>query len=922
MNNGAHSAGSFTLRPHQKEAVAAILRGLSDVGDGEARGTVVMATGTGKTITAAAAAHQLVPHGRCGVLMPTLDLLAQTAEAWRRAGHRGRMVAVCSLTDDPLLEALGVRCTTDAAQLARWMAGDGSVVVLATYASLVSQGARRDGGEDGVGGPEKSAWARRGVLERAVRGEGFTGPSLPVFDLLVVDEAHRTSGDLGKSWAAALDQGRVPAVRRLFMTATPRLWEAPPSSGGEGRVVASMDDEALYGPVLFELELMEAVERGLLARWEIDVLEITDPQAPGPEAEAEEVRGQRLAALQAALLTHLDDVGGRSLLSFHSTTLAAMAMARSLPGTAAELHAGDPASYPARVGSQWLSGEHPATYRREVLGRFADGITEDGWVADAQILASCQVLAEGVDIRGRAGVDGVVLADARSSPVQIVQILGRALRQEPGEGKVARIIVPVYLAPGERPDAMMSSGAYRPLIQVLQGLRAHDERIVRRLMLATRTASGNPTAVLELDPGTPEPARAGHKTGDGADDRDQEQAQPGAGGDGGRGQEAQDAQEQREEHGQEPEGEGEEQPDGGEEGRELRAAAGGAGVPLLRFSQPRDPAVIARWLRTRVIQPDSEVWLTGYEALRAWVERHGDAHVPTGTVIDLEDSVDGREGGYPVGQWASEQRRAFADGVLRPHRWELLDELGIVWDVADARFQHGLIAARAYFEEFGTLCAPRDAVIDGFTLGQWLENLRKGAMAVTEKRNSALREIDERWNPEWPVSWQRRYAALAYLLEGEDGAPDVRPGVRVHGIDVGTWLQQQTSPAGWAQLTAGQRQLLEQLGIQAPATTAEAGPGAAGREAPATVPGLEGMNAFERGLTAARQYLAREGHLAVPRKHEEVLHPATQDGAESGGQTPVAVRLGVWTSNQKARRARLAPARRQALAELGFEWAQ
>ncbi len=359
MNTHTDAVGSFILRPHQKEAVEAILRGLSTVGAGDVRGTVVMATGTGKTITAAAAAHRLVPHGRCGVLVPTLDLLAQMAEAWRRAGHRGRMVAVCSLEDDPLLEALGVRCTTDAAELARWACEAGSVVVLATYASLVPQSARQDDAEEDVDGPQDAARARRGVLERAVRGEGFTGPSLPVFDLLVADEAHRTSGDLGKAWAAALDGARVPAVRRLFMTATPRLWEAPPASGGEGRLVASMDDERLYGPVLFELELLESVERGLLARWEVDVLEITDPQAPGPEAGAEEVQGRRLAALQAALLTHLDDVGGRSLLTFHSTTLAAMAMARSLPGTAGELYAGDPARYPARVGSEWLSGNTP-----------------------------------------------------------------------------------------------------------------------------------------------------------------------------------------------------------------------------------------------------------------------------------------------------------------------------------------------------------------------------------------------------------------------------------------------------------------------------------------------------------------------------------------------------------------------------------
>ncbi|MFD9545452.1 DEAD/DEAH box helicase family protein [Streptomyces sp. NPDC060022] len=97
------------------------------------------------------------------------------------------------------------------------------------------------------------------------------------FNLLVIDEAHRTSGDLGKAWAAVHDQAGIPAQRRLYMTATP-------GNGGSDKLgrrqVASMDDEQLYAPVLFEFGLMESVERGVLARFEIDVLEIRDPQAP------------------------------------------------------------------------------------------------------------------------------------------------------------------------------------------------------------------------------------------------------------------------------------------------------------------------------------------------------------------------------------------------------------------------------------------------------------------------------------------------------------------------------------------------------------------------------------------------------------------------------------------------------------------
>lgn len=185
-------------------------------------------------------------------------------------------------------------------------------------------------------------------------------------------------------------------------------------------------------------------------------------------------------------------------------------------------------------------------------------------------------------------------------------------------------------------------------------------------------------------------------------------------------------------------------------------------------------------------------------------------------------------------------------------------------------------------------------------------------MVLTEQRASALRAIDPYWNPEWAVSWQRRYAALTYLLHGEDGVPDVPAGVRVNGVDVGTWLARQTTPAGWTQLAHGQRALLQQLGIQAPEpdTVREDDTAAA-----AGTPGLEALDSFDRGLLACRQYRAREGHLAVPRKHQELLYPVG-DGA------PVAVRPGVFLSNARSRRSKLTVERLRQLADLGLHWAQ
>lgn len=180
------------LRDHQVEAVAAIVRGL-DIPPGGIpadglRGQVHAACGTGKTIVAAASAKRLVPKGRILVLVPTLDLLAQAGKAWHDAGHKRPAVAVCSLQDDPELWSLKVRSTTSPVQLALWH-GQGPVTIYATYASL-------------------------GVLAEAL--EGVYGQQLAPVDLAVVDEAHRTSGSMGKAWADIHDQRVIPAARRLF----------------------------------------------------------------------------------------------------------------------------------------------------------------------------------------------------------------------------------------------------------------------------------------------------------------------------------------------------------------------------------------------------------------------------------------------------------------------------------------------------------------------------------------------------------------------------------------------------------------------------------------------------------------------------------------------------------------------------------
>lgn len=857
------------------------------------RGTIVSATGSGKTITAAASALDCFPGGRILVTVPTLDLLAQTAEAWRRVGHRSAMVAVCSLENDPVLAELGVRTTTNPVQLALW-AGSGPVVVFATYASLVD----REDPYAPVGAPRV-----RGPLEAALAGgERLYGQKMAPFDLAIVDEAHGTAGELGRPWAAIHDNARIPADFRLYLTATPRILAAPrPQKGADGKEleIASMadDPEGTYGPWLADLGLSEAIEREILAGFEIDVLEIRDP-SPILSLSEESLRGRRLALLQTALLEHAAARNLRTVMTFHQRVEEAAAFAEKLPATAAELYAVDPTDdaldlserlpessieaelyeleagrhVPAdRVWSAWLCGDHLVTERREVLRQFANGIDATGHRVHRAFLASVRVLGEGVDITGERGVEAVCFADTRGSQVEIVQNIGRALRlNRDGSTKVARIIVPVFLGAGEDPEDMVASASFAPLVAVLQGLRSHDERLVEQLASRALT-SGKHKIHLQRDQDGRIVSASGEDDGD---DQDQD---------------------------------------------DVRAAAESA---LLHFSSPRDAATIAAFLRTRVYRPESLVWLEGYQALIRWRTENeitGLYAVPYDTETEVGIIKD-----FPLGRWVHQQRKALRAGELEERRKTLLDapEAGMVWEPGEEAWEAKLAALRAYRRATGHLAPRQDAQWGEddtmVPIGQYMANLRrtgtKNGLGKDEDtattRAAQLAAIDKDWNCPWPLDWQRHYRVLADLADAGEHLSDIAPGVLMDGDDLGRWLKQQTHPASWARLLPEQQDRLTAIGVQ-PAQTPPPAP-ATGRTAKGP---SKAQQAFQRGLAALAQWVEREGAgRPVPRGHGEEI-------TVEGEATPVVVKLGVWVSNTKSRRDKLTAEQLADLAALGIDWA-
>ncbi|MGA4837730.1 Helicase associated domain protein [Streptomyces sp. G45] len=833
------------LRPHQREAVDAVLGALdlparSLVPERGLRTQVIMATGTGKTLVAARSAQELRA-GRVLVLVPSLDLLAQTEVAWRAAGRTGPMVGVSSLRGD---EA-GFANTTDVGELVAWVRPFDRVTVFATYASL------------GLG-----------TLERAHRA------GLPGWDLIVVDEAHRTSGRIGKPWAVVHDNQRIPALRRLYMTATPRLWQLDDDAdqGSPGELVASMDDdpEGPFGARCFTLTLSEAIDRGICAPYQVVCLDITDTQLQaaqllGADAYSAQVRGARLAALQTALVKASAERDFRRTLVFHHVVKEAEAFAAGLPAVAARLHAAEPEAYPAAVWADWLCGEHKPLHRRRVLDEFAAGVAADGTPVERSYLGSVKVLGEGVDTKD---CDSVYFADVRGSMPDLVQAVGRALRMRPGEGKTACLVVPVLLEPGETPDSMLTSRAYGGLAKLLAALRAHDTRVVEQL--AQRQAPSRSTGVRTRSADEGEGGGAGERGGPSAPAR-----------------------------------------------------------ALLAFSTPRDPAALAAFINLRVLNPEHAHWRRGVEAATLYQRHHGDLRVPfTHRVPEGQEARDqgwpASLAGFPLGQWIADARRFHARGAMDADRARQLEALGMVWSHHDIAWEEGLAAARAWAAEHGHLLAPFDATFRGHRVGIWLKNARAAARraqeleqrraeglpvgsatgALSAERRAQLDDIDPAWCPAWPVEWQRAFHLTRRHLD-TGGTLPTSPGSVVHqGEDLGRWVRAQR--LGWDRLTAAQQWLCEHvLGIEP----------AAEDERPR--PRRTQADRWALHYAAAQQYYRREGHLHVPRAHVERIAVSGDDGRDQQEHT---LRLGSWISNQRSRAATLTPERVQQLTDIGMRW--
>ncbi|MER6625423.1 Helicase associated domain protein [Streptomyces sp. NPDC000931] len=474
-----------TLFPDQAEAVERLVRHLQRPGS---RGLYVSATGTGKTLVSIRVADQLSARLVLFVV-PTLDLAAQTALAWRSEGHNEHMVIVSSLDSSARedLRAARVGSTNDPRGLAALMSVVGeetdqipALTVICTYDSL-----------------DKIEQTRN------------THFAVPPFDLAVMDEAHRIAGRADKKWAAVNDAKRIRTDRRLYMTATPRIFEAPELADSADvtrprrrsrsipeadALTNSMDNERTYGKKVFEYPLAQAVEDGRAADYRIVVPTLTDtdlrrrlnlptPGAMTPGNKTDDAL--RTTALHLAVLRAMTEHNLKKVLVYFNLVSDARRFARELPHTLRLLTKTDPALCPPITPELFFAhGEHSPEQRADIFAHFR--------AAEFAILANSRLIAEGVDI---PSVDAVVFADPTRSVIRCVQALGRALRLDVS-GKTASLIVPVYIPPGADPENILGT-AYEPVWAIASALASHDHRILERLPNKTNRLPEETSAAIE-----------------------------------------------------------------------------------------------------------------------------------------------------------------------------------------------------------------------------------------------------------------------------------------------------------------------------------------------------------------------------------------------------------------------------------------
>ncbi|OFP30207.1 DEAD/DEAH box helicase [Corynebacterium sp. HMSC068G04] len=474
---------TFEPRPHQQAAIDKAIEGFKT----HDRGKLIMACGTGKTFTALRLAERVAEDNggkaRILFLVPSISLLSQTLKEWTAQGRLDmRAFAVCSdskvskKAEDIAVYDLEVPVSTEGKDITtRFESGKrakGLNIVFSTYQSI-----------------------------QAVHDAQQVG--LDDFDLVICDEAHRTTGitlagEDASNFVRVHDADYIKAAKRLYMTATPRLYDEAVKGKAEehSAELASMDDEAIYGPEFYRLGFGEAVDKGLLTDYKVLVMTVDESVAAQAMAHSEnnQVNLSLASAMIGAwngLAKRSGDLQGKkggfeedaqpmqravafakdiktsqliaetypSLIGTHQELLKEKAVLNDVSLTNVDLH----------VAAQHVDGGMNAMERGTKLSWLESPAGEH----ESRMLTNARCLSEGVDV---PALDAVIFFNPRNSMVDVVQSVGRVMRKSEGKD-YGYIILPVAVASNVSPaEALNDNQRFKVVWQILNALRAHDDR--------------------------------------------------------------------------------------------------------------------------------------------------------------------------------------------------------------------------------------------------------------------------------------------------------------------------------------------------------------------------------------------------------------------------------------------------------------
>lgn len=743
-------------KPHQLKAIDDVTKKLED------RGQLIMACGTGKTLAGQRIAEKL----KCKttlVLLPSLILLSKTVKEWVNEREEDFIfLPVCSdknvtTGDDEIAlsnSELPMRSTTNAAEIVEFLRRKRNKVVFATYQSS----------------PKVA--------------EAFRLGTVSPLDLILADEAHRCAGKISPEFSTVLDNKKIPAKRRLFMTATPRMY----SSSLKNKVnevdiqIASMDDEVVFGPVLHHLTFGQAIAHDppLLTDYRVVVVGVNEASYRSLVEERALLKTKggveddaRSLATLLGLSKAIKNYDLKRVISFHNRVTLARDFADSFMKFQQDLKA--EAKPEGKITYRHVSGEMPTSERVRKL-RALGSLTDE----DRYLLANARCLSEGVDV---PALDGVAFIDPKRSKIDIIQAVGRAIRLSAGK-ETGTIVIPVFLSDSEDPDEVLSTSEFDQVWEVVNALRSHEETLGDmldefRTKLARKQKVSFKGSKLIIDlPATMPPhfidafetklietTTASWDFLYGLLIEYQKEF-------------------------------GNCLVHNGYRINGFRLGSWVSNQRHLKNSLPRDRLEKLNALAF-VWDAFEQAWDEAFQYLCNYKKLNGDCLVPQREVFE----------GFALGTWVGTQRKLGGD--ISAERLEKLNSIGFSWNPIEESWDKGLEHLAQYHAEKGDCLVPRDYVSKNFPLGHWVSRQRKSRTSLTKEKVAKLNGLQFVWNTR-KDAWEQGFSRLEnYKMQ--NGNCIVKKGYVIDGFNLGSWVVRQRNQRG--ELTTEQFNRLDSIGF-------------------------------------------------------------------------------------------------------------